>query len=41
MLHVDVGLDLLCVQSSDLTEVGDYGMLEKEHSMVGLSVLRS
>ena len=40
VLPVDVGLDL-SVHSSDLTEVGNYVMLEEKRSMVGSSVLSS
>ena len=39
VLPVDVGLDLMSVHSPDWTEVGNYVMLEEEHSMVGSSVL--
>ena len=34
VLSADVGLDLLSVHSSHLIEVGNYVMLEEEHSMV-------
>ena len=39
VLLVHVGVALLSVHSSDLTEVGNYVMLEEERSMVGSSVL--
>ena len=39
VLRVDVGLDLLSVDLSDFTEVGNYVMPEEERSIVGWSVL--